>query len=308
MPVRTQPFASIGGGRPEGEDNARAEILDHVNRVHGTNYALVAQLSGGYRSGAHLVRDRIGREAVLKHSPDPIWAHHVQRTGPVIATARDAGWPTPAWLTVGTTDTGHLYHLQERVAGASPERLTTPMARQALPIIDWQRGRAPDTDQNWSAHDHAVVFAGEAGLLAAIRRHSPAGSAFTQAVRSSLQPYRGCMLPVSDLVHGDFSPDNVLLDNEQLTAIIDAEAAGRGSRFHDLASLSAHGTLWDADPEAEVLLRGYARRHARPGEFEISLAAAFITILASHITIHGDPDDADELFIAATRRCANLGR
>jgi aminoglycoside phosphotransferase (APT) family kinase protein len=285
----------------QGGDRAQPAFLRHVNRAHGTSYVLIGRLPGGYRSGAYLVRDQSGREAVLKYSPDASWARHVQRATPVIAAARDAGWPTPAWLAIGITDRGHLYHLQERAAGTAPERLTAPMARQALPIIDWQRGRAPDTDQNWSAHDHAVVFAGESDLLAIIDEHSPAGRAFARAVHSSLQPYRNCTLPASDLVHGDFSPDNILLDHDdRLTAIIDVEAAGCGTRFHDLASLSAHGTLWDADPDANALLHAYCRRYARPGEFEISLAAAFITILASHITAHGDPDDADELFTKAT--------
>ncbi|MFI5714055.1 phosphotransferase [Kribbella sp. NPDC051620] len=271
-----------------------------MNRAHGTSYVLIHQLPGGYRSGAYLVRDRNGREAVLKFSPDPSWARHVIRAAPVIAEARRSGWPTPAWLTVGTTRRGHLYHLQERAAGTSPEHLTASMARQALPILDWQCGRGPNTDQDWSAYDRAVVFTGESDLLTAIEEHSPTGRALTRAVRSSLHQYQACTLPTSDLVHGDFTPDNILLDHDSLTAIIDVEAAGRGSRFHDLATLSAHGTLWDGEPGTDALLRAYARRYACPGEFEISLAAAFITILASHITAHDHPDDADELFTRAT--------
>lgn len=180
--IRTQPVTPNAGSRSGPADPAYADILRQVNRAHGASWALVHRLPGGYRSGAYLVRDDDGREAVLKYSPDPSWARHVVGTAPLIAEARRGGWPTPAWVAVGVTESGHLYHLQERVDGASPERLTAPMARQVLPILDWQRGRAPDTDQDWSAHDHAVVFAGKSGLLKAIDEYSPAGHALASAV------------------------------------------------------------------------------------------------------------------------------
>jgi phosphotransferase family enzyme len=304
--MHTEPVSPRATDRSGQSDDACTQILRSVNRTHGTSYTLVGRLPGGYRSGAHLVRDRSGRDAVLKWSPDPSWARHVQRAAPLVAAARRAGWPTPAWLAVGTTDEGHLYQLQERVRGLSPERLTGPMARQALVIIDWQRGRAPDSEQCWSAYDRAVVYAGGSGPLDSIDEYSAAGHAFAGTVRAALAPYHQCTLPDSDLVHGDLSPDNILLDGDRLVAVIDVEAAGRGSRFHDVASLVAHGMLWDGDPDALGLLHAHARRHAEPGVFEISVAAAFITILGSHLSAHDRPDDADELFARATEAVLRL--
>jgi hypothetical protein len=54
----------------------------------------------------------------------------------------------------------------------------------------------------------------------------------------------------------------------------------------------AHATLWDGDPAAFAYLDDYARQQAAPGEFEVCLAAAYITILTAHLTAHDRPDDA----------------
>lgn len=79
---------------------------------------------------------------------------------------------------------------------------------------------------------------------------------------------------------------------------------GRGTRFHDVASVVAHATLWDGDPAAFAYPDDYARQQAALGEFEVCLAAAYITILTAHLTAHDRPDDADTLFDQAAETIA----
>jgi aminoglycoside phosphotransferase (APT) family kinase protein len=76
-------------------------------------------------------------------------------------------------------------------------------------------------------------------------------------------PHRGFELPTGDLVHGDLNPDNVLLDGDRISALIDVEAVGRGSRMHDLATLLVYATLWDGEPGADddLLATPDATRH-----------------------------------------------
>jgi aminoglycoside phosphotransferase (APT) family kinase protein len=107
-------------GPPDREGRAvkqsTAEVVAHVNSTHGTLYQLVRRLAGGMQSGAFELSDGSSK-VVLKWSEDPGWAHRVFRAAELVRKARAAGYPTPAWLGVGTTPAGSPYQLQEYVDG-----------------------------------------------------------------------------------------------------------------------------------------------------------------------------------------------
>ena len=84
----------------------------------------------------------------------------------------------------------------------------------------------------------------------------------------------------TDLVHGDLNPGNIFLRDGHVRALVDAEALGKGSRFHDLAALLVHARLWDGEPGACDALLSYADRHAAPGELEVSYASCVLGVLA----------------------------
>jgi aminoglycoside phosphotransferase (APT) family kinase protein len=101
---------------------------------------------------------------------------------------------------------------------------------------------------------------------------------------------------VRDLVHGDFHTSNLFLTTDgsarRNVSVIDVEALGRGTRFHDAADLAAHCILWDGHQEALHLLNAYARKHATAGEWEISLAARLYEMLCFYIT-HRPPEQSE---------------
>lgn len=65
-----------------------------------------------------------------------------------------------------------------------------------------------------------------------------------------------------------------------IVAIVDVAAVGKGSRLHDIATLVCHNLIWGGDFEALAVLENYAKLHAAPGEWEISLAARFLELLS----------------------------
>ena len=95
-----------------------------------------------------------------------------------------------------------------------------------------------------------------------------------------------------DLVHGDFNPGNVLLFHNEVSAVIDAEAIGKGSRFHDLGTLLAFGALWDGEADAMSMLLEYASKFALPGELEVTIAANLAGLLAFLVDREADPNSA----------------
>ena len=85
-----------------------------------------------------------------------------------------------------------------------------------------------------------------------------------------------------------------------------SEGLGRGSRIHDVASLAAHGLLWDGVPGALDELLSHAAAHAGPGEFEVSLAAGLLAVVAHYVI--DDADNASGLIDQASTVLARLRR
>ncbi|MGH3833058.1 MAG: phosphotransferase [Pseudonocardiaceae bacterium] len=95
-------------------------------------------------------------------------------------------------------------------------------------------------------------------------------------------------------MHGNFNPGNILVSGERITALIDVEAVGKGSRFNDLAALIAYTALWGSEPYAQQDLLEYSHHQAQPGELEISLAVVLAFVIGHH------PHDGNSLTHKAT--------
>lgn len=73
-----------------------------------------------------------------------------------------------------------------------------------------------------------------------------------------------------DMVHTDLKPDNVLVHDGAVVAVVDIGNAGSGTRATDLINLVWHSTRPIADPLADAGLRECRRdlesvgRHRRP--------------------------------------------
>ncbi|GAA2373444.1 phosphotransferase [Streptomyces carpaticus] len=108
---------------PERTDPAIARlIVADANHTHGTSYHLVEPMHAGFQAGTWLLRNGENESAVLKWSPNRSAAPQLLRAADAVERARDAGYPTPAWLAVGVAKSGFPYHIQQYVPGSSPTR------------------------------------------------------------------------------------------------------------------------------------------------------------------------------------------
>lgn len=169
---------------------------------------------------------------------------------------------------------------QEYAEGSHSDGLTRQLAQAVLPVLDIQADLRPHTDHDWAAYDHAVVFADESGFTSTLTAFSAAGAEFADTMRSGMAPHRGVNLRATDLVHGDFNAGNIFLLDGRISAVVDVEALGKGSRFHDLATLLVYARLFNSEPGACDTLLAYAHRDAAPGELEVSFAACLLGLLA----------------------------
>ncbi|MBV1854795.1 aminoglycoside phosphotransferase family protein [Catellatospora tritici] len=283
-----------------------AAVLAEVNAAHGTGWTLVRRLDGGAQSGAHLVRDDSGGQAVLKWSTRTAWAPQVLRAAPVIARMRQRGWPTPAWLAVGTTRAGWPYQVQEFVAGEPVRRLGPAEVRLLLALVDSHAGLDPDPGRDWSWYVRAEVFDGHDGFRDRVRDSGPDGARVVRTYLELCEPYRDLPLPTGDLVHGDLGTQNVLVADGVITGVVDVEALGSGTRAIDLAGLLRQGWVDGADPEALARLRHAAEAVAGPGVLAVCTAATVFGML--DWLLARAPDEVAHCAAAALRLAADLRR
>ncbi|MEO6090737.1 MAG: phosphotransferase [Umezawaea sp.] len=231
-----------------------AEVLDDVAGVVGAEVTLLSRLPGGVNGGATRVRLAGRAQAVLKAVPraHPNHLDEVLRARRVVEHMRRRGYPTPAWLGVGTTAT-HVWHLMDFVDAAPASELTPSLVEQLMEIVELQAGQASEPYDHWSyawrvatGRESAVAgldFTGtpEQSLLrqsvARLSGYSSVVSALVERLRlvcADVPPPR----EAPDMVHADLStPGNVLVRDGAVVAVVDIGNAGSGTRATDLTTL-----------------------------------------------------------------------
>jgi hypothetical protein len=231
-----------------------SEVLDDVSRVVGAEVTLLGRLTGGVNGGATRVQVTGGAPAVLKAVPRarPEHLDETLRAQRVVEHMRGRGYPTPAWLGVGATDT-HVWQLMDFVDAAPAPELTPSLVEQLMEIIEIQAGQASEPYDHWSyawrvatGRDSTVAGqdldeAPEHSLLrqsiARLSGHSSAVSALVERLRlvsADIPPPRDA----PDMVHADLAtPGNILVRDGAVVAVVDVGNAGSGTRAIDLTTL-----------------------------------------------------------------------
>lgn len=212
-------------------------VLDEVNAALRGTYQLVRPLQGGFQSGAWLIQDDAGRQAVLKWTPSRTWAEQIQRASRAVAVVRRRGYPTPAWLAVGVTGSGFGYQVQEYAPGRPREYLTEETARRAVDLLELHSDLDPDPGRSWSEYVNTKFRDEWTSTISEVSATGLAGVELAGHAARLLSLYELPVFPKADLVHGDFRLGNMLFDEETVSGVIDIEALGSGTRAFDYATL-----------------------------------------------------------------------
>ena len=281
-----------------------AEVLDDVGRTMGADVTLLGRLPGGVNGGAVRVELAGGASAVLKAVPrtHPDQLDETLRAHRVVDHMRRCGYPTPAWLGVGSTAT-HVWHLMDLIDAAPAPELTPSLVERLMEIIELQAGQASEPYDHWSyawrvatgatGATPDVTETTEQSLLrqsvARLSGYSAEVSALVQRVRlvcANVPPPRGA----PDMVHADIStPSNVLVCDGAVVAVVDIGNAGSGTRAIDLTTL-VWATFQDAAMDA---VRGRLWRRVLDlagGEGAAVLAASQILHMLEVPIRHGHHD------------------
>ncbi len=225
-----------------------AEVLDDVASAVGAEVTLLSRLPGGFDVGAIRVQLAGRANAVLKAWPRarPNQLDETLRTQRVVEHMRGRGYPTPAWLGVGATAT-HVWHLIDFVDAAPAPELTPSLVEQLIEINELQASQASEPYDHWSyawrlatGQEHGQDLAPSLSrAVAGLSGYSSVVSALVERLRlmcADVPPPR----EAPDMVHADFKPDNVLVRDGAVVAVVDIGNAGSGTRATDLATLQWH--------------------------------------------------------------------
>ncbi|WP_410784815.1 phosphotransferase family protein [Kribbella sp. C-35] len=249
-------------------------VVAELNVALGTDYQVVRHLTGGLQSTAYELTGGV----VLKWTDNPGWAPRVRKAAELVRRARAVGYPTPAWLAVGTTAAGSPYQLQELVPG-SPPKLDDGLARQLIEICELQRDLLPeDHEVTWSGWSSGVVFDGWDGVWERVQAYDGETAELLELYGELCRPYSDEELPRHDLVHGDLNMGNLLVDDGRITGIVDIEAAGGGARAYDLVGLATSAARDGAEAGVDELFLEAALRANGRAAVAVCAAAAFASV------------------------------
>ena len=212
------------------------QLLFFINTQHTTHLRLLHRYDVG-EWGAFSVEDQHHRRFVLKWGDNGDLIARIQRAIQITDRLRTCGWPIPQYVLVGQTSDGTAYSLQEEVPGRPREQLTAVHIKRLIALNELQQGQAISGEQNWSSYVHDTVFKDVSGWQTTLQNYSKGTAAILHDIRTLTAGTEQQALPLRDIVHSDFTTDNILFDKGDITAIIDWDAAGCGDRLLDLAKL-----------------------------------------------------------------------
>ena len=279
-----------------------SQLLTYINTRHATAFELASKLPGGYQDGAYVLAEPDGRRGVLKQLFAP-------RALPIMRRLHAIGYPTPGVLLDGTADDGTSYLVQEFVPGAPMATLTEAYLDQLLTLNYLQANLNPRPEANalesWSGYVYEAVFARTSVWVTALCNQSRATASLLTELRLATSRYAATVLPNTDVVHGDLHTGNILVEQGQITGVIDMVYAGYGTRVIDLATMLHTMDSGDYAPAVRQRLRAHVIECFGSDVYAICMAYRVIVTVEWAIR-QGRPDWIDFFVRAGWAVCDDL--
>jgi hypothetical protein len=169
----------------------------------------------GGEFGARRVVDDDGRSYVYKEQPPGLAPQTTELLRPL-------GYPAPRYVAWGDD-----YCVQEELPGRPAWRGwgmagTRHLIARLVELNELQEGRAVDDDRSWPrdiAHSVDVGFP-EYAVVGTLERHSAASRELLALCRGAVDRNAEAVTACDDIVHWDFTRDNVLVDDGRVTAAL----------------------------------------------------------------------------------------
>jgi aminoglycoside phosphotransferase (APT) family kinase protein len=197
------------------------------------------------------------------------------RAAAVTELLGEGGYPAPRYVRLEEE-----WALQEELPGEPLEPwhpLAEAIAAQLLALLELHAAPAPEWGGSWRRVVRASVLSGARSYLrlATLRDHSDRSRELLARCQEAVGSFGDRVPEVEAIVHWDFTPDNVLVQDGRVTGVIDWEGVRAGDHNFDLVTLAfyAPGTplLEAAVGELDPGLRAVYQAHLCVRQAEWSL-------------------------------------
>jgi aminoglycoside phosphotransferase (APT) family kinase protein len=282
------------------------QVVDEINEANDLRFVVGDRCRGGLQGGAWILTDPAGQRAVLKWRADDRTARRA-RLLQAVDRIHATGYPTPPWIAAGITVSGSSYHVQRFVPGAPASPLRANTAALLVDVLERQAGLDPDPGNDWRHYVRwCVEDDTDHGPRAFLRGLGQPGWDLLAGFDRVLALHGHLHPPGGDMVHGDFQSCNVLLQDGQVSGVIDIEAFGSGTRAVDYGWLLREAYVTEAGRVAARLIRRAGEAVAGPGVLAMCVAATAFDIVrfqAGH-----DPESLPRLFARLNHLADDLSR
>jgi aminoglycoside phosphotransferase (APT) family kinase protein len=213
-----------------------ADIVEHINRDRKTSYKVVGQYDSGGSGAASQIVDALANRYVLKLGASAEFrAENAART---TRRMRSLGYPAPEYVAVGNAD--ETSYSLRRVMPGEPigSRVHPQLLPQLLHLNDLQRGQGDSENDE----PHRIIRGVTEGysefcVIDTLRTYSAESAALLAALQGIVAAYARECPKRNDIVHFDFHTNNILIEEDRVTGVIDWEGSHSGDCAFDLATL-----------------------------------------------------------------------
>jgi hypothetical protein len=244
------------------------EAISAINQRLGTSYKIVGRYSQG-ESGAvsqiadavSKVTDQAGNRYVLKIGK--LLDFIPRRVADTTQILRRLGYPAPEYVGHGAIPQSGVYTLQREMRGEPiGQRVSLALLPQLLALNDLQRGQGESSNDHI---DHLIesVMIGYPNFcnIHSLRTYSAESAAMLDSLQRVVTANaHECPQP-NDIVHFDFHTNNVLIENERISGVIDWEGCRSGDCAFDLATMLFY--TWPFEEFRDRLWRALLERTSR---------------------------------------------
>jgi hypothetical protein len=267
-----------------------SEAISAINQRLGTSYKIVGRYGEG-ESGAvsqiadavSKVTDEAGNRYVLKIGK--LLDFNPECVAESTQIMRRLGYPAPEYVAHGAIPQSGVYTLQREMRGEPiGERVSLALLPQLLGLNDLQRGQGEiENDQTDHLVDSVVIGFPNFCNIHILRTHSAVSAAMLDSLQRIVTANAHECPQRNDIVHFDFHTNNVLMENERISGVIDWEGSRSGDCAFDLATMLFY--TWRFEEFRDRLWRALLERTAR-GAITVYLAHMIVRQLDWSMRFH----------------------
>jgi hypothetical protein len=214
-----------------------ARLIDFINEQHHRHFLASEKFSKG-EQGAYRIDETDGQSFVLKQRAGVEYVKRLACITSITQGLKEKGYPVPHYELIGTFDAS-TYWVQTVLPGQPLTALTKPLAQAVIKLNQLQTAGPEKSDVPWGKLMLDTLLIGGDGYCVheSLKKYSNYTADILARLKAFAENFRTDELQSDGIVHIDFSPNNILVEADTITGVVDWDGVQHGDRHFDLCCL-----------------------------------------------------------------------